>query len=103
MRDAFLVACNAAWDWSEHRDVPVEVWRDDDDGCRWKLTLTFRDAYGFFTATVAVPAARGHSGDEEGTAKDMASEYVARWEKLLDDACQRAREQRIRRNMERLK
>jgi hypothetical protein len=37
---------NAACDWADYRDVPINVWRDEDGD--WCVSLTFKDAAGVF-------------------------------------------------------
>lgn len=88
-RDVMLETMNAAWLWSESRDVPVEFCRMEDavtgEASDWRIGLTFRDSAGWYKCWQPVDRFYG--------LPSSAVENAVR--KNLDKACAQARKDRI--------
>jgi len=78
---AFL---NAAFDWADRRDVPMKARRDDYGD--WQVTVELRDARGWFSWSLRKLRRSWREGEEH---------YVARTEQALEEACAKARRDRI--------
>jgi len=91
---------NHAHDWAELNDVPLVVYRDDDDD--WCARIELRDARGWFSFSVKSFGPSMIKVDEKTRSgqpkkrKETPSEFHARVDKSLTSAVQKARESRIK-------
>ena len=81
----------AAWDWSERHDIPLEFWRSEQGD--WKATLRLKDSRGWFSGTVAHSPPHGSNNKKPA---ETADEYSDRIASEMSKCCQKARAERIK-------
>jgi hypothetical protein len=91
MAEKLAAFINTAWDWSERKDVPVEIWRSEVGD--WYITLRLKDGKGWFNGSLAYFDPKLANN---GKPRETEDEYRDRILSELSKTAQKARAARIK-------
>lgn len=91
MADKLSLFLNAACDWSERNDIPLEIWRSEVGD--WYVTVRLKDSRGWFSSSLGYFNPKGKNN---GKPAETEEEYRDRVSLELSRTAQKAREQRIK-------
>jgi hypothetical protein len=93
MSDKLGAFLNAACDWAERNDVPMDIWRSEVG--EWFVTLRFKDSLGWFSMSLGYFDKKGANN---GKPPETEDEYRDRIGLELSKTAQKARADRIKAN-----